>query len=268
MRPGSLEGRLVLFRGGGEMASGAARLCLLAGFRVAILEREWPLAVRRQVCFAEAVFAGEARVEGVHGVRKTIEEWAATDPAEVAVVVDADGVALSRMAPDVLVDGRMSKTAGDTSRDQARVVIGIGPGFDAGREVHAVVETQRGPALGRVIWSGPAEADTAVPSPVLGVTEGRVLRAPRDGRFRSACHIGDLVAEGERVGEVEGAPVTASVAGLVRGMVADGVPLRMGAKLGDIDPRGRAVDPARVSDKARAVAAGVLEAALLGLRRL
>jgi xanthine dehydrogenase accessory factor len=264
MPPASQPGRLVVFRGGGEMASAGARLCRLAGFRVVVLEREWPLAVRRPVCFAEAVFAGEAVVEGVRGVRTTAAGWTATDPALVAVIVDAGGLALPELGADVLVDGRMAKTAGDTRMDQAPLVIGLGPGFHAGRDVHAVVETQRGPALGHVIWSGPAEADTSVPSPVMGVTEARVLRAPRSGRFRSERRIGDLVSQGERVGEVDGAPVNAAVAGLLRGLVADGVPLSEGSKLGDIDPRGRLVDPHRVSDKARAVAAGILEAALLG----
>jgi xanthine dehydrogenase accessory factor len=126
--------------------------------------------------------------------------------------------------------------------------------------VHAVVETQRGPALGRVIWDGPAQADTSVPSPVLGVTQARVLRAARAGRFRAARRIGDLVAQGDTVGHVDGEEVIAGVDGLLRGLVGDGVPVDQGVKLGDIDPRGRAVDAARISDKARAVAAGVLEA--------
>jgi xanthine dehydrogenase accessory factor len=250
------------------MASAGARLCLLAGFRVVVLEQEWPLAVRRPVCFAEAVFAGEALVEGVRGVRTTAAAWADTDPALVAVIVDAEGLALRALAPAVLVDGRMAKAVGDTRMDQAPTVIGVGPGFHAGRDVHAVVETQRGPALGRVIWSGPAEADTSVPSPVLGVTAARVLRAPRSGRFRSERRIGDLLAEGDRIGDVDGTPVVASTGGLLRGLVADGVALREGIKLGDIDPRGRFVDPLLISDKARAVGAGILEAALLGARPL
>jgi xanthine dehydrogenase accessory factor len=134
--------------------------------------------------------------------------------------------------------------------------------------VHAVVETQRGPSLGRVIWSGTAEADTGVPSPVLGVTEARVLRAPAAGTFRAARAIGDLVEAGELLGRVDAAAVHAEVAGMVRGLVADGVAVVAGGKLGDIDPRGTSVDPAAVSDKARAVAAGVLEAILIGANRL
>jgi xanthine dehydrogenase accessory factor len=123
-----------------------------------------------------------------------------------------------------------------------------------------VVETQRGPSLGRVIWAGSAEADTRVPAAVLGVTEARVLRAPYGGTFRSHRAIGDLVRADDVVGEVDGVPVVAGVGGLLRGLVAAGVTLREGTKLGDIDPRGREIDPAAISDKGRAVAAGVLEA--------
>lgn len=250
------------------MASAAARLCFLAGFRVLVLERESPLAVRRRVCFAEAVRAGWAEVEGVRGEAVTAERLGPARPGFVEVAVDPEGRSLRLLRPWVLVDGRMAKEAGDTSREQAPLVIGLGPGFEAGRDVHAVVETQRGPCLGRVIWTGAAEPDTGVPSPVSGVSDARVLRAPHAGPFRAARDIGDLVQREEAVGDVEGEPVRAGVAGLVRGLVADGVLVRAGVKLGDVDPRGRAVDPAVVSDKARAVAAGVLEAVLLGVSRL
>jgi xanthine dehydrogenase accessory factor len=244
------------------MASAAARLLFLCGCRVVVLEREWPLAVRRPVCFAEAVRTGLAEVEGVRGERVALDGLAASRPVFVEVAVDPEGRAIRLLRPDVLVDGRMTKTTGDTRREQAPVVIGLGPGFAAGREVHAVVETQRGPSLGRVLWIGSAEADTKLPAPVLGVTEARVLRAPRGGVFRSTRTIGDLVEAGDVVGEVDGAPVCTGVGGLLRGLVADGVALLEGGKLGDVDPRGAAVDPRLVSDKARAVAAGVLEAVL------
>ena len=125
-----------------------------------------------------------------------------------------------------------------------------------------MVETYRGDELGRVIWSGSAQADTARPTPVLGVDEGRVLRAPRAGTFLGGCRIGALVPANWRVGEVEGVPITSRVAGLVRGLLHDGVAVEGGTKIGDIDPRGAEVDPARLSDKGRAVAAGVLESVL------
>jgi xanthine dehydrogenase accessory factor len=256
----------VLVRGGGEMASAAARLLFLSGFPVAILERERPLAVRRPVCFAEAVFSGTAAVEETVGrlvpASGILAAWEAG--GFVPVAVDPDGACLAALNAPILVDGRMAKRPLDTRIDQATLVVALGPGFVAGRDVHAVVETQRGPDLGRVIWSGPAEADTSVPSPVAGYAEARVLRALRAGTFRARRRIGDIVMVGEPVGDVEGVPVTATIAGLLRGLLGDGVAARAGLKVGDIDPRGRDVSPTRLSDKARAVAAGVLEAVLIG----
>jgi xanthine dehydrogenase accessory factor len=255
----------VLVRGGGELASAAARLLFLSGFEVAVLEREAPLAVRRLVCFAEAVFSRAVEVEGV--LSRLVPASSITGPWEagfVPVVVDPEASCLSRVGADVLVDGRMSKQPGDTRIDQAPFVVGLGPGFFAGRDVHAVVETQRGADLGRVIWDGAAVADTSVPGLVAGHAETRVLRASRAGTFRGRCRIGDVVRVGAPVGDVDGTPVNASIGGLLRGLLGDGVPVRAGTKIGDIDPRGRGVDPARLSDKGRAVAAGVLEAILVG----
>jgi xanthine dehydrogenase accessory factor len=247
------------------MASAAARLLFLSGFEVAILEREAPLAVRRLVCFAQAVFSGAADVEGIPGRLVPASSITGTwEAGFVPVVVDPEASCRSRVGADVLVDGRMSKQPVDTRIDHAPLVVGLGPGFFAPRDVHAVVETQRGAALGRVIWDGSAEADTSVPSPVSGHAETRVLRASRAGAFRGRCRIGDLVRVGEPVGEVEGMPVNAPIGGLLRGLLADGVPVTTGMKIGDIDPRGREVNPARLSDKGRAVAAGVLEAILVG----
>lgn len=259
--------RLAVVRGGGELASAAARLLFLCGLPVVVLEREQPLAVRRRVAFAEAVLAGQVCIEGVTGWLTQASEVpnALERRAGLLVLVDPEGRSLASLAPAVVVDGRMAKRNLGTRRDDADVVIGLGPGFTAGEDVHAAVETRRGPDLGRVIWSGSAAADTAVPAAVEGAAGERVLRAPHAGVFRGACRIGDLVAEGARVGEVDGAPVEARVGGLLRGLLADGVAIAAGVKVGDVDPRGRAVDPARISDKARAVAAGVVEAAFVAL---
>jgi xanthine dehydrogenase accessory factor len=253
----------VVVRGGGELASAAARLLSVCGFPVVVLETPAPLAVRRRVSFAEAVFSGSVTVEGVVARRCAPDDVGGDF---VPVLIDPGGDFLTRRAPAVLVDGRMAKRNLGTRREQAGVVVALGPGFSAGEDVHAVVETQRGAKLGRVLWSGSASADTAVPAPVLGVTDARVLRAPRGGRFRSASRIGDILEAGARVGDVEGAAVEAPIGGLVRGLLADGVAIEAGVKIGDIDPRGVTVDPARLSDKARAVAAGVLEAVLISFR--
>ena len=259
---------LVVVRGGGEMASAAARLLFLCGFRVAVLEREQPLAVRRKVAFAEAVLAGPADVEGVPGRRVVLDQVPSVleDRRFVPVVVDPDGSSLARLRPAVVVDARMAKRNLGTRIDDAPLVVGLGPGFVAAKDVHAVVETQRGPDLGRVRWTGAAEDDTMIPGAVQGYAERRVLRAPRSGVFRGEKRIGEVVMPAARVGTIDGEPVAASIPGLLRGLVADGVAVEAGTKIGDIDPRGPLIDPARISDKGRAVAAGVLEAVLLALR--
>jgi xanthine dehydrogenase accessory factor len=230
---------------------------------VVILERAEPLAVRRLVAFGDAVLRGRVEVEGVAAVR--VEAAGQEEAGVLPVLVDPQGRCLSALRPQVLVDARMAKAPLDTRREQAPLVIGLGPGFHAGRDVHAVVETQRGPDLGRVIWDGPAVADTSEPAPVLGHTHGRVLRAPRAGAFRAgAARLGDTVAVGQVVGEVDGEVVVVAIGGLLRGLLADGVRVEAGTKLGDVDPRGLPAD--RISDKARAVAGGVLEAVAVGLR--
>jgi xanthine dehydrogenase accessory factor len=253
----------VVVRGGGELASASARLLFLSGFPVVVLERAQPLAVRRMVAFAEAVRAGEAVVDGVRGRLLPVDQLSAGSEY-VQVAVDPEGAALTRLRPDVLVDARMLKQEGSSSRAQAALVIGIGPGFVAGQDVHAVVETQRGPDLGRVLWAGSAEPDTARPAAVLGFTEKRIVRAPRSGTFTSQASIGEVVIPRQVLGLVDGEAVTAGIAGVLRGLIADGVWVSEGVKIGDIDPRGPAVSVARISDKARAVAAGVLEAILIG----
>jgi xanthine dehydrogenase accessory factor len=258
--------RRVVVRGGGEMATAAARLLFLSGFRVSVLERERPLAVRRLVSFAEAVFAGEVEVEGVRA--RLVGEAADAGEGYVPVRIDEEATSPAAQAADAFVDGRMTKRGSPRPGPASALVIGLGPGFTAGRDVDAVVETQRGPDLGRVLWSGGAEPDTAVPAPVLGHTETRVLRAPRGGTFGGGLALGTMVRAGDVVGTVAGEAVTASIAGLLRGLVHDGVTVEEAMKVGDVDPRGASVDPARISDKARAVAAGVLEAALLRARGL
>ena len=260
-------GLRAVVRGGGELASACARLLFLAGARVVVLEREQPLAVRRLVSFAEAVFDGETEVEGVRA-RRVDAAAADGDHPFVAVIVDPEARALDRLRPEVVVDGRMVKRDDRVRAPEGVFRIGLGPGFVAGDGVDAVVETQRGADLGRVIWSGAAEPDTALPSPVLGYSEKRVLRAPRSGTFALRKEIGAIVIPGDVVGEVEGEPLPTPIAGLLRGLLRSGVRIDAGANVGDVDPRGPGVDPARLSDKARAVAEGVLEAVLLRRRGL
>lgn len=264
-----LAGARAVVRGGGEMASAAARLLFLSGLRVVVLEREAPLAVRRLVSFADAVFSGERVVEGVPGRLVAADAVADGPLSYVPVIVDPEGRFVAAWKADVVVDGRMAKRKSADRERHPAFLVGLGPGFTAGVDADAVIETQRGPDLGRVIWSGAAEPDTKLPSPVLGYTEKRVLRAPRGGVFHERVGIGALVIPGDVVGDVDGEAVTTPIAGLLRGVLKGGVPVEAGAKVGDVDPRGPGVNAAVVSDKARAVAAGVLEAILMrrnGLR--
>jgi xanthine dehydrogenase accessory factor len=182
--------------------------------------------------------------------------------------VDPEGIYLGRAKPDVIVDARMSKRAAGARDPGPAFRIGLGPGFIAGADVDAVVETQRGPDLGRVLWSGGAEPDTSLPSPVLGFTEKRVLRAPRTGIFEARVEIAAVVVPGDVIGAVDGEAVTTPIAGLLRGILRDGVAVPAGTKVGDVDPRGPGVNAASISDKARAVSAGVLEAILVRRRAL
>ncbi len=248
-------------RGGGDLGSGVARRLHLAGFHVMVLERPDPRVVRRAVAFASAVWAGEVEVEGVRGRLVPAPEPRRGD--HVAVLVDPEGASLGVWAPRVIVDARMRKRPPrDTRPDQAPLVVGLGPGFEVGVHVHAVVETARGHDLGRVLWAGAAAANTGVPGEVMGYRQERVLRAPAAGVWAPAVAIGEPVRAGQEVGRVDASPVTAAIGGVVRGLLRGGLEVREGEKLGDVDPRGERRHCFTVSDKANAVAGGVLEAVL------
>lgn len=253
----------VVIRGGGDLGSGIAVRLRRCGLDIVILETDAPLAVRRAVAFSEAVYAGEQRVEGVRGVLTSAAGVAAAFRAgDIPVLVDAEAHLLPELRADAVVDAVVAKRNVGTHRGMAATVVGVGPGFHAGVDVHAVVETQRGPRLGRVLWTGSAEPDTGVPGPVEGRGAERVLRAPRDGAVSAVRGIGEVVAAGDVVAQVAGAPVTAPFDSVVRGLLREGTRVRAGLKIGDLDPR---LDPALaylVSDKALAVAGGVLEAIL------
>lgn len=254
----------VLIRGGGEMASGIAHRLHRCHMQVLICEIAAPTAVRRTVAYADAVFAGRQCIEGVAAVKvATIDEVrAAWGQGEIPLLVDPDAALGKTLQPTVLVDAIMAKRGSRTALADAPLVIGVGPGFSAGDNVHAVVESNRGYHLGRVIWQGGAEPDTGVPAAVAGHTQARVLRAPRAGRFTALRRIGEAVAADDIVGEISGEPVRAAIAGLLRGLLHDGVEIAAGAKLGDVDPRGEREYVDSISDKARAIGGGVLEAIL------
>ena len=264
-------GPLCVLRGGGDLATGVAWRLTRAGWPVVVLELPEPLTIRRTVALSTAVTDGEISVQGMRGVLAETPEEAvelagslagADGGGGAAVLVAEDRTVLGPMRPDVVVDARLAKRNIDTSIDDAELVVGLGPGFTAGVDCHAVVETMRGHRLGRVIWSGSALPNTGRPGAVGGRSAGRVLRAPVAGKIVWHAAIGDLVSAGQPVGEVSGATLRAPFDGVLRGAIRAGMRVPVGFKVGDVDPRS---DPSacwEISDKALAVGGGALEAVL------
>lgn len=255
---------LVLIRGGGDLASGIAVRLHRSGFQVVITELAQPRVVRRSVSFAEAVFHNQAQVEGIiaelHSDPDEIR--AALRAGIIPVLVDPDLAYLDSLNPDIVVDARMRKKPPERGKELATLVIGLGPGFVAGENCHAVIETNRGHDLGRVLWSGAAQADTGIPGDVLGYSSERVLRAPTDGDLASQASIGDQVKAGSLIAQVNGQDVLAPFDGILRGLLQPGSRVKQGMKIGDLDPRNNPELVFLVSDKSRAIGGGVLEAIL------
>lgn len=254
----------VVIKGAGEMASGIAHRLHRAGIRrIAMLDTERPLCVRRFVSFCEAVHDGVAEVEGVTGqlagdVSQAVSIW---DTGRIAVLVDPGWRSVSSISPDVVVDAIMAKRNLGTGRDEAPFVIGVGPGFAAPRDVHAVVESNRGHDLGRVIYDGTAEPYTGLPGEMKGVGKERVLRSPAPGPVKHVRRIGDDVKKGDLILYVGDAPVYAPFDGVLRGLIRE-MDVDSAEKVGDVDPRGKKDNCHTISDKARAIGGGVLEAIL------
>ncbi len=248
---------LCLLRGGGDLATGVAWRLTRAGMAVVVTELADPLTIRRSVALSSAVADGMVDVEGMVGRLADSPERAVhvAFSGEVGVVVCPD---LPDIGADVVVDARMAKRNIDTTIDDASLVVALGPGFTAGLDCHAVVETMRGPRLGRVIWDGAAAPDTGTPGRLGGVDAERVVRAPVDGTVRWSVGIGERVTAGQTLGAVGETRVVSAIEGLVRGLIRDGREVRAGLKIGDLDPRQDARCD-QISDKALAVGGGVLE---------
>jgi xanthine dehydrogenase accessory factor len=260
-----MKGLVILVRGAGEMASGVAHELWQAHFRVWMTEISSPLAVRREVSFCDAIYEGEKRVEGVMAKSiQTADEIPRTwEGGIIPLLVDPEATSREVLKPHVIVDAIMAKKNLGTKITDAPLVIGLGPGFVAGGDVHVVIETNRGHELGRLIWDGRAEPDTGIPGAISGYTEERVLRIPAEGIFQAQKRIGDRVKEGEIVATVGSLPVKAGISGVLRGILRDGTRVKEGMKVGDIDPRGKDAFCYSISDKARAIAGGVLKAILM-----
>ncbi len=255
----------VLIKGAGEMASAIAwRLHSANIRRLCMLELKNPRAVRRMVSFCPALDTGSAVVEGIEAV--AAHDWAGIHKAwaghAIAVTLAEEWQAIGGAAPDIVVDAILAKRNLGTARQDAPLVIGLGPGFEAGGDVDIVIETNRGHNLGRIIEAGCADANTGIPGSIAGHTADRVVRAPKAGLFDSDLAIGAQVEKGAIIGCVAGQPVEAGVGGVLRGLIRSGSQVPAGLKLGDIDPRGEAEYCATISDKARAIAGSVLEAVM------
>jgi xanthine dehydrogenase accessory factor len=223
--------------------------------------------VRRTVAFAEAVFTGETFVQGVVArlARDVSEVLEMVNQDVLPVIIDPDASCRRQLRPRVIVDAIMAKENRGTTMDDAPLVVGLGPGFSAGMDCHAVVETNRGHDLGRVLWQGPAEPDTKIPGEVGGYRGARVLRAPADGHVEAQVRIGEQVCEGQQIAHVNGMPLVAPFLGVLRGIVHPDLAVKAGMKIGDLDAR---TDPRHcftISDKSLAVGGGVLEAILTWL---
>lgn len=283
---------LVIMRGGGDLATGVAYRLHAAGFPIIVLELERPLVVRRKVALAAAVLQNQITIETLHAQRVDSVEDAlqlahsGRIPVLVAPqlpVISNPYSVISDQLPNVkrspnnitdyrslttdyrfsiLIDARMAKRNIDTSMDQAELVIALGPGFTAGTDCHAVIETMRGHSLGRVIWKGSAIPNTGTPGIVAGKGAERVLRAPVSGKVNWRLEIGDWVQKGQIIGDVNGKTVAAPFAGVIRGLIMPGIEVKAGYKIGDVDARANRDACFTISDKALSIGGGVLEAIL------
>lgn len=254
----------VLIRGAGDMASGVAVRLHRAGFEVIMTDIPLPTHIRRTVAFAQCLYDGEMTLEGITARRADSLDCIndILKQGAIPVLADPDCELLPQLAPRYLVDAILAKRNLGTHMAMAPFTIGLGPGFNAGKDCHCVVETNRGHQLGRLVYQGESSANTGIPGDICGYTHERVMRAPHAGTFHAAVALGDIVNEGDVVAYIDETPVTAPLSGMVRGLLNSELPVGTGFKIGDIDPRGELADCTTVSDKARAIGGSVLEALL------
>ena len=264
-----MKNELVVVRGGGDIATGTIYKLRKCGYQVLVLETDKPSAIRRNVAFSEAVYEGSWKVEDITArlVKTTEEAETIMSAGEVAVMIDPFCEILKQIEPAVLVDGILAKKNLGTNRTMAPVTIALGPGFAAGEDVDAVIETMRGHQLGRVILEGSAIPNTGIPGAVVGFTKERVIHATTAGILRNVSHVTDTVKKGQTIAYIEAeegrVEVTATLDGLLRGLIRDGYEVTKGFKIADIDPRVSEYENCfTISDKARCIAGGVIEAIL------
>lgn len=255
----------VLIKGAGDLATGVAIKLKNCGFEVIMTEINFPTTVRRTVAFSSAIFDDCITVENItarlvksyENIEKTLKN------NEIPIIIDEKCDYLTLIKPEVVVDAILAKKNINTTKNQAKIVIALGPGFNAGIDCHSVIETNRGHNLGRCIYTGFAEKNTGVPGFINGFSSERILRANNDGIVSHSVKIGDLVKKNQEIATIEGVSVTAEIDGMIRGLIQSGCTVKKGLKIGDIDPRGDFACYTTVSDKARAIAGGVLESILV-----
>ncbi|WP_330392642.1 selenium-dependent molybdenum cofactor biosynthesis protein YqeB [Geosporobacter subterraneus] len=256
---------LVIIKGAGDLATAVGHKLFRSGFSVIMTEVSQPTCVRRQVSFASAIYEKTWSVEGITAeAGESLEEtMQILGKGRIPIIIDPQcSIQVSLQAP-YLVDAILAKKNTGTKKEDAQVVIGLGPGFTAGEDVDIVVETNRGHNLGRIYFEGSAEADTGIPGDIDGYTQERVLRAPQEGFIRHMKNIGDRVSVSEVISFVGEQPVQAGIEGLIRGLIHEGIYVKSGMKIGDVDPRGNFEYVNSISDKARNIAGGVLEAIMI-----
>ena len=260
---------LIIVRGGGDLATGTIHKLHRCGFSVLVLEVARPSAIRRNVAFSEAVYQGAQTVEGVtcYCAESLAQAEELLHAGKVAVLVDPAGDTIAQLKPLAVVDAILAKKNLGTTKNMAPITVALGPGFCAGDDVDAVVETKRGHHLGRVIWEGCAAPNTGIPGVIAGFGKERVMHSPAKGILHPVKQITDTVAKGETIAEIETetgiVPVVATLDGILRGLIRDGYPVTPGFKIADIDPRLEEYNNCfTISDKARCIAGGVLEAIL------
>lgn len=259
-------GKLIIVRGGGDLATGTIHKLWSAGFFVVVLETQYPAAIRRQVSLCEAVYGGETSVEDMTGVLAFDEDeiFSVLEEGKVPVVVDPEGKFIAKWKPEVVVDGILAKRNLGTHKEMAPLTIALGPGFCAGKDVDVVIETKRGHNLGRVIREGEAYPNTGIPGNIGGYTSERVIHSEKRGILKNKKNIGDIVKKGEVIAVIEGEGeetlVRATIDGILRGLIRDGFPVTEGFKIADIDPRKEELENCfTISDKARCIGGSVLE---------
>jgi len=256
---------IVIVRGGGDLASGTIQKLYRSGFRVLVLEVPRPTSIRRDVSFSEVVYESEIEIEGIRAIHvySLSEIENAWSNKKVPVIIDKEGKYIKKIKPRIVVDAIIAKINTGTTKDMADITIALGPGFIAGKDVDVVIETTRGHNLGRLIFDGEAKKNTGIPGNIMGFTKERVIYSPFEGIMKNILDIGAVVEKDEVIAYVGENPIKAKISGLLRGILRNGSNVAKGFKIADIDPRiSEKLNCYTISDKARSIAGGVLEAVL------